>query len=407
MPCRSREPASGFLRRNSHVSDLGTGEDVVKLNRLFPGRHRPFGPKLQMRRSRLFAGILLCPLICLFIASVVCVPIPAPAQSFDEQAVAKFYRGKTVKIVVGLGAGASYDITARAISRSLGRHIPGNPIVIVENLPGAGGLLAVNQVSNAMLKDGTIIGNVGGPILANQVFGHPGVRFDASKMHVLASPAPITHMLFVTKQSGVTNFQELTGSNPTKQVKLGSTAQPSPIYNSAVLTREAVGLNFQIVTGYDGFAKVKLALEQGEVNAAFDSIDELLGLYRDKVESGEWRILAAVNDKPHPRAPNLPYLTALAKSDADRELLRLGAIVPLRFAFFYFLAPEVPQDRAKALEQAFNKTLADSEFLAEMEKVRLVVAPVPAEEVRRLVSEFLGMPEAIKNRLRPVMVPGG
>ena len=127
-------------------------------------------------------------LVSLF--GLVIAPVFASAQgSFDEQVVAKFYRGKTVKIVVGLGAGGSYDITARAISRSLGKHIPGNPVVIVENLPGAGGLLAVNQVNNAMIKDGTVIGSVGGPILANQVFGHPGARFDASKMHVLTSPA--------------------------------------------------------------------------------------------------------------------------------------------------------------------------------------------------------------------------
>jgi tripartite-type tricarboxylate transporter receptor subunit TctC len=211
----------------------------------------------------------------------------------------------------------------------------------------------------------------------------------------------------VTKESGVNKLEELIGAHPVKQVKLGSTAQPSPIYNSATLARETVGLNFQMVTGYDGFAKVKLALEQGEVNAAFDSIDELRGLYQDKIESGDWRILAAVSDRPHPRAPDVPYLAALAKSDADRELLRLGAILPLRFAFLYFLAPEVPQDRAQALEAALDKTLADPDFRGQMEKVRLVVDPIPAAEVRKLIAEFLGMPEAVKNRLRPIMVPGG
>jgi tripartite-type tricarboxylate transporter receptor subunit TctC len=347
-------------------------------------------------------------LACLSAVGLIFVLIPALAQgAFDEQSVAKFYRGKTVKIVVGLGAGGSYDITARAISHNLGKYVPGNPVIIVDNLPGAGGLLAVNQVSNTMIKDGTVIGSIGGPILANQVFRHPGARFDASKMHVLTSPAPITHMLVVTKESGVSKLEELTGASPVKQVKLGSTAQPSPIYNSATLTRETVGLNFQLVTGYDGFAKVKLALEQGEVNATFDSIDELRGLYQDKIESGDWRILASVSDRPHPRAPDVPYLTALAKSDADRELLRLGAILPLRFAFLYFLAPEVPQDRAQALEAALDKTLVDPDFRAQMEKVRLVVDPIPAAEVRKLIAEFLGMPEAIKNRLRPIMVPGG
>jgi tripartite-type tricarboxylate transporter receptor subunit TctC len=380
----------------------------MKRNKLLPLRQGSSGRGTQTMRRRVSASVTIWSLALLLTSGLVCAPTPAPAQSgFDEQTVAKFYRGKTVKIVVGLGAGGSYDITARAISRSLGRHIPGNPVIIVENLPGAGGLLSVNQVNNTMLKDGTVIGSVGGPIMANQVFGHPGARFDASKMHVLSSAAPITHMLIVTRQSGVTKLEELVGANPTKLIKLGSTAQPSPIYNSAMLSREAAGLNFQIVTGYDGFAKVKLALEQNEINAAFNSIDELRGLYRDKIDSGDWKILAAVNDRPHPRAPDVPYLAALAKSDADREMFRLGAILPMRFAFLYYLAPEVPQDRANALEIALDKTFADPEFRAEMEKVRLTVDPTPAPEVRKLISEFLNMPEAIKARLRPVMVPGG
>jgi tripartite-type tricarboxylate transporter receptor subunit TctC len=356
-----------------------------------------------MRNNPIFPWPLALPVI----AALAIAPSCAFAQGgFDQEAVAKFYHGKTVKIVVGLGAGGSYDITARAIARSLGKFIPGSPVIIVENLPGAGGLLAVNQINNTMPKDGTVIGSVGGPILANQVFGHPGARFDAHKIHFLSSAAPITHMLIVTAQSGVTKLDEMIGPNA-KQVKLGSTAQPSPIYNSAMLSREVAGLNFQIVTGYDGFAKVKLALEQNEIKAAFNSIDELRGLYHDKIDSGEWKILAAVNDRPHPRAPDVPYLAALAKNDADREMFRLGAILPLQFAFLYFLAPEVPLDRVKALEQALDATFADAEFLAQMQKVRLTVDPMPAAEVRKLIDEFLNMPETIKARLRPVMVPGG
>ena len=344
----------------------------------------------------------------LLLAALACPPSPASAQGgFNEQAVANFYRGKTIKIVVGLGAGGSFDITARAVSRNIGKFIPGNPTVIVENVPGAGSLLALNQVYNTLPKDGTVIGNISGPVLANQVFGNAAARFDASKIKILGAPAPIVHMLIVTKESGVTKLEELSGANPVKQVKIGSTGQPSAIYNSAFLTKETVGLNFQMVTGYDGFAKIKLALEQGEVNASFDSIDELRGLYRDKVESGDWRILAAVSDKPHPQAPNIPFLTGLAKSDADRQALLIGAILPLRFSFLYFLAPEVPDDRAQALEQAFSKTMTDKDFIAEMEKVRLAVDPISAGDLRRMITEFLNMPDGIKARLRPVMVPGG
>ena len=121
----------------------------------------------------------------IFAAALSCVATPAGAQSSADQAVANFYRGKTVKIVVGLGAGGSFDITARAISRHIGKAIPGNPTVIVENVPGAGSMLALNQIYNTMPKDGTIIGNVSGPILSNQVFGNPAAQFDANKLRIL------------------------------------------------------------------------------------------------------------------------------------------------------------------------------------------------------------------------------
>jgi tripartite-type tricarboxylate transporter receptor subunit TctC len=333
------------------------------------------------------------------------VASPAAAQSGGDQVVANFYRGKTVKIVVGLGAGGSFDITARTIARHIGKEIPGNPTVIVENVPGAGSMLALNQIYNTMPKDGTIIGNVSGPILSNQVFGNPAAQFDANKLRILGVPAPLVHMLVVTKASGVTSLDEMLGPNPAKLVKIGSTAPASAISNSASLAKVAVGLNYQIVHGYDGFAKIALAMDQGEVNATFNNIDELNGLYREKVESGDWKILAQSSEKQHPRAPKVPVLTELAKDPEAREALRLGAILPQRFGFLYFLAPGVPDDRARALEQAFAKTMADKAFAADMVQAKLVVDPISAAETQRMVSEFVNMPANIKARLQPVMLP--
>ena len=354
-------------------------------------------------RSKLAARAGIWFLTALGFVPLATVGFEAVAQSGD-QAVANFYRGKTVRIVVGLGAGGSFDITARTIARHIGKEIPGNPTVIVENVPGAGSMLALNHIYNTMPKDGTIIGNVSGPILSNQVFGNPAAQFDANKLRILGVPAPLVHMLVVTKASGVTKLEELQGPNA-KVVKIGSTAPASAISNSASLAKEAVGLTYQIVHGYDGFAKIALAMDQGEVNATFNNIDELNGLYREKVDNGDWKILAQSNEKAHPRAPKVPVLTELAKDPEAREALRLGAILPQRFGFLYFLAPGVPEDRAKALEQAFAKTMADKTFVAEMEQAKLVSDPISAAEVQKMVSEFANMPEKIKERLRPVMLP--
>ncbi len=345
------------------------------------------------------------PLVSCVAALLLLSPMAAFAQAGADAAVANFYRGKTIRIVVGLGAGGSFDITARTIARHIGKEIPGNPTVIVENVPGAGSMLALNQIYNTLPKDGTVIGNVSGPILSNQLFGNPAARFDANKMRILGVPAPIVHMLVVTKASGVNKLEEMQGANAGKTVKIGSTAPASAIANSASLAKDAVGLNYQIVNGYDGFAKIALAMDQGEVNATFNNIDELRGLYREKVDGGDWKILAQSSEKPHPRAPNVPVLTALAKDADSREALRLGAILPQRFGFLYFLAPGVPEDRANALENAFAKTMADKTFIASMEQAKLVVDPISASEVQKMVSEFVNMPENMKTRLRPVMFP--
>lgn len=358
-------------------------------------------PASKARRNRKLGAVTS--IFALTLLSDASLSTGAMAQS-DQASLAKFYAGNTIKIVVGLGAGGSYDITARTLARNLGKNIPGNPTVIVENMPGAGSLLALNRIYNTMPKDGTVIGNVSGPSLTAQVFG--SAQFDAAKMRILSAPAPIVHMLVTIKASGVSKLEELVGANSKREIRMGATAQPSSIYNSAFLAKEAVGLNFRMVTGYDGFAKIKLALEQDEVGATFNNIDELNGLYRDKIESGEWRILAQSTDKPHPRAPkDAPVLMDLAKDPDLKQMYWLGAILPMRFAFLYFLAPGVPNDRADALELAVDRTFRDNIFTEEMQKAGLVADPISAEDMRKMVSEFINMPADVKAKLQPILMP--
>lgn len=322
---------------------------------------------------------------------------------YNEKAVADFYQGKTIEIVVGFTPGASFDLTARALARHMGRYIPGNPTIIVDNVPGAGSMLAMTRVYNTMPKDGTVIASVLGGIVKNQLFNDPAAHFDINKMHLLSAPAEIAHMLVVTKASGVTSLSEIMGPNAPKKIKIGATGKGTSVANSAYLAKLVAGLNYDIVAGYGGFAKIKLAMEQGEVNATFNNINELLGLYKDEIDSGEWKIIAQSTDKPNPRAPNVPVLADMAKTPEMRKLYVLGAVLPMKFAFMYALAPGVPEDRVKALEQAMDRTLADKEFVADMVKTGLVVNPIPAAEMRDMVSEFMHMPDDIKAKLAPVI----
>ena len=325
------------------------------------------------------------------------------AQGFNEKAVADFYNGKTIRIVVGFAPGASFDLTARALSRHMGRYIPGNPTIIVENVAGAGTLLAMNRVYAQMPKDGTVIASVIGDVIKHQLFGNSAAQFDVNKMRILSAPAEISHMLVVTRDSGVNALSEIVGANSAKKVKIGATGKGTSVANSAFLAKMVVDLNYDIVTGYEGFAKVKLAMEQGEVNATFNNIHELMGLYRDKIESGEWKIIAQSTEKPHPRAPNVPVLAELARTPELRNLQLLGAVMPMRFAFMYALAAGVPDDRGLALEQAMDKTLADKAFVEDMVKTGLVVDPIPAAEMRRMVQTFMTMSQEAKEKLAPVI----
>ena len=135
----------------------------------------------------------------------------AARPAFDEKAVASFYRGKTVRIVVGFSAGGGYDQYSRVIARHLAKYIPGNPAVIVDNMPGVGSIIAANHVYNAAPKDGTVIGNISGPIVLEQLFGAPSVQFDMGKFRYLAVPVSESYMMIVTKRTGITKFDELRG----------------------------------------------------------------------------------------------------------------------------------------------------------------------------------------------------
>jgi len=342
---------------------------------------------------------------CALVAAVALVTAASPAfaQSSNEKAVADFYNGKTVRIIVGFAPGGSFDLTARALSRHMGRHIPGNPNIIVENIVGAGTMLALNRVYNTMPKDGTVIASPIGDVIKHQLFGNPAAQFDINKMRILSAPAEISHMLVVTRDSGVNTLSEITGQNAAKKVKIGATGKGTSVSNSAFLAKMVVDLNYDIVTSYEGFNKIKLALEQGEVNATFNNIHELMGLYRDKIDSGEWKIIAQSTDKPHPRAPKVPVLADLAKTPELRNMHVLGAVLPMRFAFMYALAPGVPADRANALEAAMDKTLADKAFVDDMVKTGLVVEPIPAKEMREMVASFMAMPADVKEKLAQVM----
>jgi len=204
--------------------------------------------------------------------------------------VASFYNGKTVRIVVGFSAGGGYDQYSRVIARHLSKYIPGNPAVIVDNMPGVGSIIAANHVYNAAPKDGTVIGNISGPIVLEQLFGAPSVQFDMAKFRYLAVPVSESYMMIVMKRTGIRKFDDIRGEKG-KQVSIGA-IPGSTVEHAPILVKEALNTNLKIVSGYKGTADVRLAMDSGEVDGFFNTWTSSKVTSMDKVKSGEWVILA-------------------------------------------------------------------------------------------------------------------
>ena len=327
--------------------------------------------------------------------------------SLDERTVADFYRGKVVRIVVGFPPGGGADVYSRLIARHLGRFIPGNPTLAVTNMPGAGSIIAGNYVYNSGAKDGTEIGMLNGAVILEQLFDNAGVHFDMAKFRYLAVPVNETYVMIVTRQSGVARFSELLGAN-SKQVVLGAIPN-STLEHAPILLRDALDANLKVVSGYKGSADIRLAVDSGEIGGFFNPWSTVKPSSPDKFKSGEWSVLAQFTDEPLGDLPSnkIPTIPDLTKDQSQRMLLRYGTSAPNQFGKVYMLPRTVPTDRAAALEAAFSKTLADKIFLSDAEKGKLEITPIYGETILRIVTDFLAMPPAIKERLKRAIKPRG
>jgi tripartite-type tricarboxylate transporter receptor subunit TctC len=327
------------------------------------------------------------------------------AAAVDDKAVADFYRGKTVRIIVGFSAGGGYDAYSRVIGRHIQKHIPGNPSIIVENMAGAGSIILANYMFNAAPKDGTVIGNFSGQIILEQLFGNPAVQYDLGKFRYLGVPIGETYLLITTRKSGVTKLDELLGAK-SKQITVGG-IPGSTVEQGPMLMRDLLGANIKVVSGYKGTADVRLAMESGEIDGIMNSWESSKVTSLDRIKSGDWQILAQLGDNPLAALPvkNVPTIPQIAKTDEQRQLLSFGAAAPNQFGKVYVVPAGVPQDRAAALEAALTNTFADKEFLAEAEKGKLDIEPVAAQHVQKLVNDFFGLPAELKAKLKKILRP--
>ncbi len=316
-------------------------------------------------------------------------------------AAAPYYEGKTIKIIVGFSAGGGFDTYSRLIGRHLGRHIPGNPGVVVENMPGAASLISANHVYNVAKPDGLTILNFHGNQVINQVIGKPGIEFDARKFEYIGIPTQDNVACAFYKASGIATFDDL--RNAKTPVKFGGVAPGDTTYNTARLLIAALKLPIQLVAGYKGTAEVKLAAEAGEVAGGCWQWESIKSIWRQGLDSGNVAVVLQVNAKPHAELAKVPNAVDFAPNENSKLLLKFGGHDPSAITRPYALGPGTPKDRVQLLRKAFGETLKDPEFLADAKKSRLDTDPLTGEEIEKIVAQLFKMDPSLVNQLKEIL----
>jgi tripartite-type tricarboxylate transporter receptor subunit TctC len=315
---------------------------------------------------------------------------------------APFYEGKTIRIIVGYSAGGGYDTYARVISRHIGKYIPGNPTLIVENMTGAGSLISANHLYKIAKPDGLAIGHFNGGLFFNQVLEQPGIEFDARKFEFMGAAVKEEVAYAFTKASGITSIEKWMASKT--PVKMGGVAPGAFAPDNVIrVVKAALGLPIQLISGYKGTADIRLAAEGGELAGTSWGWDSMRATWRKSLESGDVVIVLQGVPKPFADLPNVPLAINLAKTDEARQLIEVGIHSPSVFARPFVLPPGTPKDRMQTLREALQKTLEDKEFLAETEKAKLDLGPVSGEDLEKAVGAIFKIEPAMAAKLKDIL----
>ncbi len=317
----------------------------------------------------------------------------------------EFYQGKTLRFIVGASAGGGFDTYTRVIARHIGKHIPGQPTTVVQNMPGAGTLIAANYLYHKSKPDGLTIGLwSGGLVLLQAMGGRPGIKFDARKFEWVGVPITDHPACALTKASGVTSLTQWMAAK--EPVKLGAGGPGSSPSDLPKLLHAALGLPMKLVEGYKGTSKIRLAAETGEVAGGCWAWESIKVTWREALASGTVVPVVQINPARHPELPDLPNAIELAKTDEARELL---GVIHDRSSIVraFSLLPGTPAERVKILQDAFMATMSDPEFLADINKAKLDLSPKSGAEVKRIVHGFLDLDPVVLEKLKAILVPKG
>ncbi len=327
-------------------------------------------------------------------AIVALAALPSRAETAEVDA----YRGKTITVITSTGVGGTYDLVARLIARHMPRHVPGNPIMIVQNMPGGGNVLATNYMYNIAPKDGTAIATIHSAMPLHQVLDGQGVRYDADRFNWLGSTGAQNEVILVWHTAGIRTIEQAME----KEVILGGTGAGSGIVIIPTLMNSLLGTRFKIVTGYRTSEEVNLGLQRGEVQARAFGFGSITSQHPDWLKERKVVFLAQAGARREKLLPDVPLLTELAKNEEQRRIMQLVSSAPA-LGQPYIAPPGVPADRLAILRKAFDATLRDNAFLADAERIGFAVEPMGAEEAGRIVHATINAPAEVVAKAKAAM----
>ena len=313
--------------------------------------------------------------LCIFLVGA----SSAPAQQDD---VAAFFKGKTLRLVVGIGVGSGYDINARLLARHMAAHIPGQPTIIVQNQPGAGSLSMTNALYHTGPFDGTVMGASFNGMPTTPLLQPSGARFDPVKLNWLGSTNRETQAMYVWHTAPAQVLEDI----KSKEIVMGAQAPGSTQFDYPILANRLFGYKFKVVSGYESTPKIHLAMESGEAHGTIANWSTLKAISTNWVTEKKIRILAQWALTKSPELSDVPLFMDQAKTDAERASLRL-MLARLEYGRPFFLPPNVPAARVQALRRAFDATMKDPAYLAEADKLKIDVEPLSGEQVSAFVEQ--------------------
>ena len=310
---------------------------------------------------------------------------------------AEFFRGKTVTLGVGSGPGGGYDAYSRTLSRYYGKFIPGNPSIVIQYVPGAGGMVVANNTYSVAAKDGTFMAMIPSSVLLDGVLGSAAAKFDVGKFTPIGNMNEEADTCSVWHTTGINTAQDLL----TKEAIIGTAGPASNSHTFPLVMNAVIGTKFKLIPGYGGGSTLRIvAMERGELQGACGIfVSTVLSQFGSQVKEGKLKVVLQMALERHPAFADVPNAVEFAKSDEDRQMLLLF-FGQLALGRALFAPPEVPAERASALSEAFAATMKDAEFQAEAQKLNLETRWFGPDRMRQVTAQMAATPASIREKAR-------